>query len=86
VGILDNDGKCTVCGTHDADAIAPPAMVPLEDAASDEVDIAPDAAEVDASASGFDPGRRLCSDGSCIGVLGQDDRCSVCGLPRSLDI
>jgi hypothetical protein len=27
----------------------------------------------------FDPARRLCPDGSCLGVLGSDGRCSVCG-------
>jgi hypothetical protein len=31
--------------------------------------------------STFDPQRRLCSDGSCLGVIGADGRCNVCGLP-----
>ena len=26
----------------------------------------------------FNPKRRLCPDGSCVGVLGADGRCSVC--------
>lgn len=31
--------------------------------------------------SGFQPGkRRLCPDGACIGVLGADGRCRVCGI------
>ena len=25
--------------------------------------------------------RRLCSDGNCIGVIGPDGRCKVCGKP-----
>ena len=25
--------------------------------------------------------RRLCSDGSCIGIIGTNGRCKVCGLP-----
>ena len=25
--------------------------------------------------------RRLCSDGNCIGVIGPDDCCKVCGKP-----
>lgn len=25
--------------------------------------------------------RKLCSDGSCIGVIGQNGRCKVCGKP-----
>ena len=30
-------------------------------------------------ADGFDPTRRLCDDGSCVGVIGADGRCGVCG-------
>jgi len=31
----------------------------------------------------FDPDRReLCSDGMCVGVIGKDGRCKVCGRPR----
>jgi hypothetical protein len=30
-------------------------------------------------ASGFDPARRLCDDGSCVGVVGADGACSTCG-------
>jgi hypothetical protein len=29
--------------------------------------------------AGFRPDRRLCDDGSCIGVIGADGVCSVCG-------
>ena len=29
--------------------------------------------------AGFDPNRRLCPDGSCIGVIGADGVCTVCG-------
>jgi hypothetical protein len=36
-------------------------------------EIAPDAE------SSFDPKRRLCPDEACIGVLGSDNKCSVCG-------
>jgi hypothetical protein len=39
----------------------------------------PDAAE---PASDWDS-RRLCSDGSCIGVIGPDGRCKECGRPYS---
>ena len=30
-------------------------------------------------AGGFDPGRRLCAEGSCVGVIGADGRCKECG-------
>ena len=33
------------------------------------------------TSSGFDPSRRLCSDDSCIGVIGEDNRCRECGKP-----
>ena len=29
--------------------------------------------------------RRLCSDGNCIGVIGQDGRCKECGIPYEGD-
>jgi hypothetical protein len=33
----------------------------------------------DEGRSGFDPRRALCADGACVGVLGEDRRCKVCG-------
>jgi hypothetical protein len=36
-------------------------------------------AELEAAPGGFDPKRRLCDDGTCIGVIGADGVCSVCG-------
>lgn len=30
----------------------------------------------------FDPNRQLCPDGSCVGVLGPDGLCNVCGRPE----
>jgi hypothetical protein len=32
-----------------------------------------------AAGGGFDPKRRLCPDGDCLGVLGADGVCNVCG-------
>jgi hypothetical protein len=32
-----------------------------------------------ASPGGFDPNRRLCPDGSCVGVIGAEGICTVCG-------
>jgi hypothetical protein len=29
--------------------------------------------------TGFNPRRRLCPDGSCIGIIGSDGRCTECG-------
>ena len=85
VGVISTDGRCTVCGAaagvagagqaddaavgHDAwadDASAPNG----EDAALGGLELSAD----------FDPKRRLCDDGSCVGVIGADGACTVCGM------
>jgi len=38
-----------------------------------------DAKSAAAPGAGFDPARRLCPDGGCIGVIGADGVCTVCG-------
>jgi hypothetical protein len=87
IGIIGTNGTCTVCG---ASAGGPPAQpseegpaaeAPAEPAALDDADAAAD--HGDQAAPAFNPKRRLCSDGSCIGVIGSDHRCSVCGRPAS---
>lgn len=86
IGVIGADGRCKVCG-KEAD--------PLEAASSDAAPVAgsgspaePGAGEEAASFDDPDDGeppdlasRRLCSDGACIGVIGPDDRCKVCGKP-----
>ena len=81
IGIIDNEGKCTVCGIYDAGTVGQPPSVPLAGMVSDETSGEPEASETNESASGFDPNRRLCSDDNCIGVIGEDDRCRLCGKP-----
>ena len=77
VGLIGPDGRCRVCGT---------AAGPATDGAALEADvdveaIAPpmSAALPVASDGGFDPKRRLCDDGACVGVVGPDGKCNVCG-------
>ena len=67
-GRLDLKGRCSVCGgLYDiSDA--------LMDAIADEV-----ADDLAARSSDLDSNRRLCDDGSCLGVLGADGKCNVCG-------
>ena len=79
VGIIGDDGKCTVCGTSDAGAGASTAPTELAGDASDEPGIEASEAGSEDGPSGFDPNRRLCGDDACIGVLGEDNRCPVCG-------
>ena len=35
--------------------------------------------EVPDDGGGFDARRKLCPDGACVGVIGEDGRCKVCG-------
>jgi hypothetical protein len=41
--------------------------------------LAADGSTSDAGVDGFRPDRRLCDDGVCIGVIGADGLCTVCG-------
>ncbi len=82
VGIIGDNGKCTVCGAGNAgdDASKSPAV--LDGDASDNPEVeANEAGPEDDAASGFDPNRRLCGDDTCLGVIGEDNRCPVCGKP-----
>lgn len=75
VGIIGESGRCTVCGRSGAGEAAAPADIstgtePRATAALEQV-----GAEHDDTWSR----RRLCSDGACLGVLGNNDLCEVCG-------
>lgn len=79
VGVIGPDGRCRVCGAEspvgESGHSSPPARRKeaertAEPAGSDDEDQA-----------GFDRERRLCTDGSCIGVIGPSGRCKVCGKP-----
>jgi hypothetical protein len=69
VGIMGADGRCSVCG-HAKGAPAEPNEAGAADSSSQAPDPMP---------SGFDPGRRLCDDGSCVGIVGADGVCGACG-------
>jgi hypothetical protein len=73
VGVIGDDGRCRECGRTEAQAAAGEAPVQAADAG----DAAP--GEAGGEAGGFDSARRLCDDGSCVGVVGDDGVCRVCG-------
>jgi hypothetical protein len=82
VGVIGPDGKCSECGRSASGE--PTADEPIAIMSDDEPDDEPagersPAAVEDGGA--FDPNRRLCSDDACIGVIGNDGRCKVCGKP-----
>ena len=73
VGVIGPDGRCPECGRNasgkpDLSTVAETAETMSADASSPTAD-------------GFDPNRRLCDDGACVGVVGPDGRCAVCGTP-----
>jgi len=66
VGVLGPDGLCSVCARPEgagAQDTADEAYLPAETGCS----------------GGFDPARRLCDDGSCVGLVGADGLCGTCG-------
>jgi hypothetical protein len=81
VGLVGPDGKCKVCGTVDpgwtGDMAAPTPPVPP--APEPEIDSEPAAPTASDEEVAFDPNRRLCPDDDCIGVIGSDNKCGVCG-------
>ncbi|HEY0709408.1 MAG TPA: hypothetical protein VGG33_21540 [Polyangia bacterium] len=85
VGLLDDDGRCRVCGVTAGPGAAAPAF-PDELAAWESGPDGPHSGhhtgEHDddlVGGGGFDPARRLCPDGDCVGVLDDGGTCKVCG-------
>jgi len=81
IGIVGSDGKCTVCGTSDLGGPGPVQHDSQSIGPAPEDKIASTESTLPGEDSDFDPNRRLCSDESCIGVVGDDDRCKLCGKP-----
>jgi hypothetical protein len=84
VGLLGSDGKCKVCGTlgSGGTGVTPTTAAPTPPAPEPEIDAeAGSAPPPDAETAAFDPNRRLCPDDACIGVIGSNNRCSICGRP-----
>jgi hypothetical protein len=79
VGLLDENGRCKECGrtaSGKLEVVAAP--VELEDEFEHEHEHEHEHEE-SAAAGGFDPSRKLCPDGACVGVIGADGRCTECG-------
>ena len=81
IGVLGDDDHCNVCGlADDGSSVA-------RDGARDDDDFTDeDSVSAGASDGGtpdFEDDRRLCPDGACIGILGDDGTCKVCGARPS---
>ena len=87
IGVIGPDGRCKECGrSHEGQSAT--STMPTEEseptAAPDEAEpVDQPAPENEASSSDDDDweNRTLCSDESCIGVIGPDGRCKECGKP-----
>jgi hypothetical protein len=88
IGVIGPDGNCKECGKpYDGEL---PEMGDFKESDSNvnEPEDTTDGADGEDAASedteDFDEAwenRRLCSDGSCIGVIGPDGKCKECGKP-----
>jgi hypothetical protein len=79
VGVLGADGRCSVCqGRAGAAGGSLAEAAPAAWAAPSSDDASP-TEMANAAAYGFDPSRRLCDDGSCVGVVGANGSCGTCG-------
>jgi hypothetical protein len=93
IGVIGPDGRCKECGRPydgpEGDFETPEPHAPAQETPStpsEELAAPPPAAadegagEANAEDSDWE-NRRLCSDESCIGVIGPDGRCKECGKP-----
>ena len=73
-GVVGGDGACRKCGRIAAPPGAPDATPPtlVEDAETVSPSLSDDE-------GGFEEERRLCPDGECIGLIGDDGLCRECG-------
>ncbi|KUG21625.1 hypothetical protein ASZ90_008629 [hydrocarbon metagenome] len=80
IGTIGTDGKCKECGKPYEGKLS------VESIADDvRMVTAEESKEVSADAETDDWDKRvLCSDGSCIGVIGADGKCKECGKPQQL--
>ncbi len=81
IGVIGRDGRCRECGKPGAGGEAGgDAAMPRPEPSSEPFDLPPVSAEAGAPDDEWE-NRRLCSDESCIGVIGPDGRCRECGRP-----
>jgi len=92
IGLIGPDGRCKVCGLPYEGELPVSAKVAVQDE-EDSSDVSPEASSAgeqmpdtkesearEKKTAGDDwEDRTLCIDGSCIGVIGPDGRCKVCG-------
>ena len=88
IGLVGPNGKCRVCGrVYQGDEALPPTgnveSAPFGDSTDTAGKVSDDDGEAAASeADTWDPAERvLCSDDTCVGIIGPDGTCGICGRP-----
>ena len=82
VGLMGPDGRCALCGAEDTKNPVPGLGAEAfrggctTDEPAEAKGVKQDVARGD---DAFDAGRKLCSDGSCLGVIGAQGVCGICG-------
>jgi hypothetical protein len=79
-GVLDEEGRCKVCGLADDGTQVAPAARPDDDESDADADERDEGENDDARTAADADDRKLCPDGACIGLIGPDGKCKVCGL------
>jgi hypothetical protein len=90
VGVIGDDGACSVCGLESGEDVAARHHDSVDDEDDDDdleddegdEDEGEDEGEEDVAAAGSeldDDDRVLCPDGTCVGLIGADGTCKVCG-------
>ena len=88
IGLVGADGRCAECGAEGPVLTDEQRAQMVRAAAEAQADVPVQAVReaLETAAGGapedaFDD-RQLCPDAGCIGILGDDGRCKVCGLSR----
>jgi hypothetical protein len=84
IGTIGSDGSCKVCGraaqnwgNERARGLQEEPVDAAEDNTPDEDELEEQAEQLAAEVNWDD--RKLCDDGACVGVIGKDGVCTVCG-------
>lgn len=85
--MLDDGGRCKVCGLVDKNVAAAggrplpaqPAPAPPDDDGEGQDQRETAEGETLEATGDFDPNRKLCEDGACVGVVRPDGFCNLCG-------
>ncbi len=85
IGIIGTNGLCSECGRPGPQLPLDPRLHRLGDEASAAERVAERRVATSTPEAPEDwEDRELCPDGACIGVIGSDHRCTVCG--REIDV